>query len=266
MTAFRQWTELELPLEERRKVFSDHDVRASLKARAEASVGSRVTLELYIRWPDYRVGDIVSAANAPYAGRLVGDIAAEAGREPFDVLLDIALADDFQTGFYPSADDGGDVGWAARARLCEDPRLLVGGSDAGGHLDMMCGPVYSTFLLSEYPRRNLLSVEECVRLLTTVPAQYIGLRDRGAIRPGNRADLVLFDPETVGPGDMGFRFDLPAAGGRVFAGGTGIARVIVNGADIMVDGVETGLRPGAVLRSGRDTETFDNRTALAAIG
>jgi N-acyl-D-aspartate/D-glutamate deacylase len=179
------------------------------------------------------------------------------------VLLDIALADDLAGGFYPSADDGGDDGWAARARLCSDPRMIVGGSDAGGHLDMMCGPVYTTALLGEYPRRGLLSVEECVRLLTDVLARYIGLTDRGRIAPGYRADLVLFDADAVGTGPFDFLHDLPAGGGRVWAGGTGIERVLVNGQPVLVDGKETGALPGTVLRSGRDTRTVSNSNAAA---
>ena len=144
--------------------------------------------------------------------------------------------------------------------------MIVGGSDAGGHLDMMCGPVYSTALLGDYPRRGLLTLEECVRLLTDVPARYIGLRDRGRIQPGFRADLVLFDPDRVGTGDFDFRHDLPAGGARVWAGGTGIERVLVNGVPAMVAGEKTGELAGCVLRSGRDTGTVANSGVSPAGG
>ncbi len=222
----------------------------------------RVSAELYVRWPDYIVGETVSPAQVALRGRTVGAIAAERDADPFDTLIDIALADSLRTGFYPCADDGGAAGWEARSRLCADASMIVGGSDAGGHLDMMCGPVYSTALLGEYPKRGLLSVEECVRLLTDVPARYIGLRDRGRIHPGYRADLVLFDPERIGTGPFDFRADLPAGGARVWAGGSGIERVIVNGTTAMVAGTETGELNGSVLRSGRDTATVTNARML----
>jgi N-acyl-D-aspartate/D-glutamate deacylase len=219
-----------------------------------------------VRWADYVIGETVSPVLAGLRGRTIGAVAAERGRDPFDTLLEIALEDSLQTGFYPRADDGGDTGWAARARLCADPRMIVGGSDAGGHLDMMCGPVYTTALLGEYPRRGLLTIEECVRLITDVPARYIGLRDRGRIEPGYRGDLVLLHAEQIGTGPFDFVHDLPAGGARVWAGGTGIERVLVNGTAILTGGQATGARPGSVLRSGRDTRTVANATGLAALG
>jgi N-acyl-D-aspartate/D-glutamate deacylase len=263
MTAFRDWDELTLEPAARRRALRNPTVRTSLRARAEASTAGRVSAELYVRWADYVVGESSAPENVGLRGRTIGAIATERGAEPFDVLLDIALADDLAGGFYPSADDGGDDGWAARARLCSDARMIVGGSDAGGHLDMLCGPVYTTALLGEYPRRGLLSVEECVRLLTDVPARYIGLTDRGRIAPGYRADLVLFDTDAVGTGPFDFLHDLPTGGGRVWAGGTGIERVFVNGQPVLVDGKETGALPGTVLRSGRDTRTVSNSNAAA---
>jgi N-acyl-D-aspartate/D-glutamate deacylase len=261
MTAFKHWNELDLPADSRRLALGDPTVRRSLKQRAESSVRGRVSAELYVRWGDYLVGD---TAQDSLRGRTIGDIAAERQQEPFDTLLDIALAEDLTTGFYPQSDDGGVAGWAARARLCADPRMIVGGSDAGGHLDMMCGPVYTTALLSEYPRRGLLSLEECVRLITDVPARYIGLRGRGRIADGYHADLVLFDPDEIAPGPLRFVKDLPAGGSRVFAPGRGITHVFVNGTPVLSGGRLGDVRPGVVLRSGRDTRTFDNAAALAA--
>lgn len=92
-------------------------------------------------------------------------------------------------------------------------------------------------------------------MMTGVPAALFGLKDRGRIAPGAYADLVLLDPRTVASGMIHTRKDLPGGNERMFAEAKGIARVLVNGRDIVVDGKETGELPGKVLRSGRDTET-----------
>ena len=92
-------------------------------------------------------------------------------------------------------------------------------------------------------------------MLTGAPAALFGLHDRGRIAPGLCADLVLFDPRTVGSGPIYTRADLPGGAERMFADATGVARVLVNGRDIVLDGQPTGELPGRVLRSGRDTQT-----------
>jgi N-acyl-D-aspartate/D-glutamate deacylase len=149
-----------------------------------------------------------------------------------------------------------DADWAARAEIWRDPRAVVGGSDAGAHLDTMCGAVYSTTLLGEGVRqRQLLSLEEAVRLLTEVPARLYGLVDRGRVAEGWWADLVVLDPATVGPGPLRTRSDLPAGADRLFAGAEGIEHVLVNGTEVVSGGTLTGAVPGRVLRSGTDTVT-----------
>ena len=258
-TTFRDWGDvLNLPPVERRRAARDPDVRQRLRSLAEARASRDVTLEAYRRWADYTISDTVADENASLAGRRVGDVAAERGRDPFDVLLDIVVADDFATGFYPTGEIGGAESWRARAALCADARLLVGGSDAGGHLDLMCGPVYTTSMLRELPRRGLLPIEECIRLLTDVPARYAGMRDRGRLAPGYRADVVIIDAESVGPAPFELRRDLPAQGNRVYADARGIERVLVNGVELVCVGQDTGARPGTVIRSGRDTHTVSN--------
>jgi N-acyl-D-aspartate/D-glutamate deacylase len=133
---------------------------------------------------------------------------------------------------------------------------VVGGSDAGAHLDTMCGAVYSTSLLGDGVRqRHLLSFEEAVRLLTDVPARLYGLVDRGRLAEGWWADLVVFDPATVGHRALQTRRDLPAGAPRLFAESTGIDHVLVNGTAVVDGGELTGAVPGRVLRSGHDTET-----------
>ena len=138
-----------------------------------------------------------------------------------------------------------DADWEARAEIWRDPRAVVGGSDAGAHLDTMCGAVYSTSLLGRRrPERRAAPVEEAVRLLTDVPARLYGLTDRGRVAEGWWADLVVFDPERIGPGPLRTRDDLPGGASRLYAEATGIEHVLVNGTEVVTADRLTGALPG----------------------
>jgi N-acyl-D-aspartate/D-glutamate deacylase len=190
-----------------------------------------------------------------YEGRLVADIAAEQGKEPFDALLDIVCADDLLTSFTnapyePTAED-----WRARAQVWTDPRAVVGASDAGAHLDMLDTFNFATVLLEHGVRRQqVLSLEEGVRQLTSVPADLYGLSDRGRLVPGAIADVVVFDEATIASRPTETRADLPGGAARLYAEADGIDRVLVGGREIAVDGHFTDDLPGRMLRSGRDTK------------
>ena len=135
-------------------------------------------------------------------------------------------------------------------------RVIVGGSDAGAHLDTMCGAIYSTSLLGDgVRRRSLVSWEQAVRLLTDIPARLYGLRDRGRLVPGAWADVVVFDPTVIGHRPVRTRNDLPGGASRLYAEADGIAHVLVNGTEIVRDGSFTEARPGRLIRSGTDTDT-----------
>ncbi len=120
-TTFNNWPELELPLPERIQAFTAAENHASLRARAEESVLGHPAVTHSVRWGDYVVGETLSAANAGLSGRTVGDVARDRGIDAFDAFLDIAIADDFRTGFYPYSTDGGDEGWAARSEVVRGP-------------------------------------------------------------------------------------------------------------------------------------------------
>jgi N-acyl-D-aspartate/D-glutamate deacylase len=133
---------------------------------------------------------------------------------------------------------------------------MVGASDAGAHLDMIAAFRYSTGFLHEAVReRSLLALEEAVHMLTAQPANLYGMHDRGVLREGARADVVVFDETTIGSTPVETRFDLPGGAGRLYADATGIGHVLVNGVEVVVDGGFTGALPGRVLRSGTDTRT-----------
>jgi N-acyl-D-aspartate/D-glutamate deacylase len=157
---------------------------------------------------------------------------------------------------WPLPSDSDLKSWQMRAQAWDHPLVMIGGSDAGAHLDRMCGAPYPTSFLADTLRgRQLVSLERCVQLMTQAPAQLFGLRDRGEVRVGAHADLMVFDPETVDCGDVRLVDDLPGGTNRLFADAIGVQRVMVNGSSIVVDGTATDARPGTVLRSGRDTST-----------
>ena len=147
--------------------------------------------------------------------------------------------------------------WRLRSEAWRDPRVVVGASDAGAHLDMLATFSYSTSLLAANRAHELLPLEEAVHLLTDVQARLYGIRDRGRIAEGWCGDVVVFDENRVGPGPVHTRYDLPAGAGRLYAEAEGIEHVLVNGTEIVAGGALTGDRPGTLLRSGQDTETVE---------
>jgi N-acyl-D-aspartate/D-glutamate deacylase len=133
---------------------------------------------------------------------------------------------------------------------------MIGGSDAGAHLDMLNSFAFSTQLLGEGVRqRKLLSLEEAVHRITGLPAERFGLTGRGRIAVGTAADLVIFDPKTIDCGPITMRNDLPAGEARLYADAVGIREIIVGGVTVARDNRPTGMMGGRVLRSGRDTHT-----------
>jgi len=241
-----------LPEEERMRQLADPAVRTMLDERArsrEAGVFRGLS-----HWGTYVIGDTYAAANDGCAFRNVADIAAERGTAPFDTLLDIVLADQLRTVLWPNTDDGDENTWTMRAAIWSDPRAMVGGSDAGAHLDRMCGSNYPTAFLGDCLRgRKLAPVEKAVHMMTAQPAELFGLRERGLVREGYAADLFVFDPATVGSKPARLVFDLPGDTPRLFAGSYGVVRVLVNGVETVRDGAAVGALPGTLLRSGRDT-------------
>jgi N-acyl-D-aspartate/D-glutamate deacylase len=207
-------------------------------------------------WGQYQIGDTYSAANEGLTGRTVADVAAERGASTFDTLVDVVLADDLRTVLWPLPPDDDAESWRLRAEAWQHPYVMIGGSDAGAHLDRMSGAQYPTAFLADCLRgRQLTSVENAVRLMTAVPAGLFGLRDRGVVREGAFADLVLLDPATVDAGASSMVADLPGGTPRLFTPAVGVQRVFVNGQPIVADGEATGATPGTLLRSGRDTDT-----------
>jgi len=248
------WRELfAVPADERIRRLSDPAQRRRLQEGATSKEAG--IIGALANWQMLLIDETFAPSNAGCEGRSVGEVAKERGQEPFDALCDIVIADELRTGLRPPIPES-EADWELKADVWRDPRTIVGGSDAGAHLDVMCGAIYSTSLLGEgVRRRGLLSWEEAVHQLTDVPARLYGLRGRGRLAPGYAADVVLFDPDRVGQLPERTRADLPGGASRLYAEAEGIERVLVNGTEIAVDGAFTGALPGTVLRSGRDTDT-----------
>jgi N-acyl-D-aspartate/D-glutamate deacylase len=253
------WGEvMRLPPADKRARLADPEVRRALEAQSHSEAAG--VFRRLAGWDRYVIGDTYSAANEGLTGRVVGDIAAERGQEAFDTLVDIVAHDDFRTVLWPMPTDNDDESWRMRQRAWDDPRVMLGGSDAGAHLDRMCGSTYTTRLLADCLRgRRLATVERAVQMLTQAPAQLFGLTGRGTIAEGNHADLVVFDPETVGAESARLVEDLPGGSARLTAGSEGMVRVYVAGEATVEHDKATGATPGRVLRSGRDTVTVPTR-------
>jgi N-acyl-D-aspartate/D-glutamate deacylase len=253
------WGEiLQRPVPERIERLSDAATRAKmveLVNAPEAGVFKRLG-----SFGRYVIGDTFSPANDGLKGRVVRDIAEERGQDPFDTLLDICIADELRTVLWPMPNDNDPDTWALKAQAWDEDDIMLGGSDAGAHLDRMAGAPFPTRFLGDMIRgRKLTSLESAVRMITGAQADLFGLVDRGYLREGAHADIVVIDPETVASEDASLHFDLPGDAPRLTAGGIGVKRVLVNGVETIRDGKATEARPGKVLRSGRDTVTVPTR-------
>lgn len=245
---------MHLPVPERCTALSDPQVRRRLNEGAQSEEAG--ILRGLSHWERLSIVETFAPENDDATGRSVGEVAASRGTEPFDTLCDIVVADELRTGLTPPSTGDETADWRARAQVWRHRDAVIGGSDAGAHLDMMCGAIYTTSLLGHGVREHqVVTLEEAVRLITDVPARLYGLTDRGRIAPGWHADLVLFDPATVDHGPERTRYDLPAGAPRLVADARGVSMVLVGGVEACRDGEATGALPGTVLRSGRDTET-----------
>ncbi|MCC7274574.1 MAG: amidohydrolase family protein [Alphaproteobacteria bacterium] len=186
--------------------------------------------------------EIVTAAkpqHAAFEGRNAAELAAGEGKHPFDWLLDFGIAEDFGTLFTAQIINSDE---AQVLRLLKDPNSSVALSDAGAHLTLFCDAGFGLHLLSRWVReRGDLTIEAAVHELSGKPARIFGLKGRGTIAPGEAADLMLFDRDTVARGPKRRVDDLPAGATRLVTPAIGIHGVWVNGARI-VD--PDGLIPG----------------------
>jgi N-acyl-D-aspartate/D-glutamate deacylase len=248
----------------REKALADPAVRARLVAALDAETrGLAVTMRT--SWGDNIVNDVGAGGPSELEGRRIHDIAVERGVGDFDAVCDIAVASHLDVGFVRyTVKDGDEWSQSARLEVLKDPRVVLGASDAGAHMDMMVGADFPTRCLAELVRdRGVFTLEELVHQFTDRLARLYGFRHRGRIEEGHWADLVVLDPATVGAGPLRTVRDLPAAAPRLKTESTGVQTVLVAGEAIEDDGKITGATPGRLLRSGRDTDTVPARPAAS---
>jgi len=191
---------------------------------------------------------VSEGADPSLLGKTLGELARREGRTPFDVMVEIARANHLETRFLTIV--GNDNEQAVRELLLEDGCIL-GISDAGAHVSMLCDANMPVDFLARWVRdRAVMPLEQGIRKLTSELADFFGLPDRGIVRPGAHADVVVFDIDRLDPGPLRRIRDLPADGERLVADQVqGIDHVIVNGTVTCRSGEwQTNLRPGKVLR------------------
>ena len=229
---------------EQKRLYGDAEFRVRAKAEQEGHIRK-------IPWPRVRCAGAVRPDLAErYNGLTVGTIAQAQGKHPLDTFLDITLEDDLNTLWqFESANLDRDV----VRTLLQEPRFMLGISDAGAHIDQVCDLRYPTVLLGDWVREeNALTLEHAIWKLTAHPASVFGLSRRGLLKPGYHADVTLFDPKTVGSEAPKFVDDLPGGGRRLIAHAKGIVGTFIRGVQVMREGKETGEQPGRVIRSNED--------------
>ena len=187
------------------------------------------------------------------AERTITEVAAERGAPPADLLLDLSLESELEARFRMAVANTDDE---AVAELLAHPSTMLGLSDAGAHASQLCDACAPTHLLGHWVReRDVLTIEQAVRLLTSRSAEVFGLRDRGRLAPGLAADVTVFDPETVGCSPLRRVADFPAGADRLVSDARGIRAVVVNGVVLREEDADrvdpAGPLPGRVLRGGR---------------
>ena len=231
-----------LPEMARKQALADPATRATLQAELDED---KPTV-FHRRWEYVDVARVTHPRNAEYVGKSVAQVAALRGQRPIDAFLDLALDEDLETVFETDP-VGGDP--EATAEILRSPYVLVGQSDAGAHLEFSAHFGYSTTLLGMWVRdRGALTLEQAVHKLTQQVADIYGLANRGLVRPGYAADLVLFDLATIRACEPEWADDFPGGARRLVQRSEGVHATIVNGQPIYEDGRLTGALPGQVLR------------------
>jgi N-acyl-D-amino-acid deacylase len=245
--------------EQLKVVFRDHSWRAKFRENARNPIPGMI---FQGNWDRVMVAVAQKPANAKYVNRYAAEIAKTEHRDPLDVMLDLALDENLETAFLGRFLNVGDEGVA---RLLKHEAGVVALSDAGAHLIYMCDAGFGLHFLAHWVReRGDFTIQEGIRRLTSHPADLYGILDRGRLAVGAQADMLLFDPATVGVSPAERVADLPGGGRRTIRRPTGVHGVFCNGVKTFdgKDYVKHAKGPGHVLD--RFNASAGGHTLLAA--
>ena len=238
------WKELRaLPLAEQKQKLRDPELRKKL-VEAARERDQRRPVGAEARQTSYDWIFVMDKAEGPH--RSLAEVARERGVDPVEAMIDLALERDLERFFLqPIANENQEHA----LELMKHPRTVVTFSDSGAHVSQIMDASLQTHVLSHWVReKQALTLEQGVRMLSYEPATLWGFADRGLVREGFAADLVVFDPNTVGPDMPDVVRDLPAGARRLVQKSHGFSATVVNGETVLRDGKHTGALPGRLLR------------------
>ena len=195
-------------------------------------------------WKAMSVAEVRDPKLKHFEDQSIPEVAREMGKAPVDAFLDLAIQDGMQTRFCIFEDFERYL-----SGLLADDRTLVGLGDGGAHVDMFCGAAYCTYMVGHWVRdEKLFTLERAIKRMTSEPADFFGLKDRGRLALGAAADVAIFDYDTVGEKGPKATHDLPGGGMRLTVAATGVQYTIVNGHVLYDHGKPREGLPGRVLR------------------
>jgi N-acyl-D-amino-acid deacylase len=198
------------------------------------------------RWNRVEVLEVTNDALKQYERKTLAEAAEMRGKDPLDTFFDLALEDELNIQYTMQQYHEEGI-----RRLITDSRTMIGLSDGGAHVNMLCDAGYCTYLLGTWVReRQALTLEQAVKRITSEPADFFGLKDRGRLKAGLPADVAIFDARTVGSAKRAkMQNDLPGGGRRLVMPAEGIEYTVVNGRVSYEHGKHAGNLPGKVVRS-----------------
>jgi N-acyl-D-aspartate/D-glutamate deacylase len=236
---------IEKPAGERKTLFASQAFRDELRLMSPS--GAYVAA-LAPSWDQMFVRYSPLAAHQSYTDCSVAAISAQRRTDPIDTLLDLSLESDLACQFGIPVMN---VDEAIVGKLIRHPAGILALSDAGAHVDTLADQGFTSTLLAHWVRElGALKIEDAVRLITSIPARIYGIRERGELRAGWSADVVLFDPTRIGLERTELVHDLPGGAARLIQRATGVEHVIVNGEVLIDAGEQTNARGGRLLRGG----------------
>ena len=246
---FPHWQDVMFqPAERKKTLMRNPAVREILREEIDAERRGQSRVGRAIEWEIITLIKSPTGKFASFESLPLSEIATSMGKDPLDAAFDMALEENLQTHF--RIVDTRNQNEEVMARIMNAPHVAIGLSDGGAHVKSMVNTAFATQLLGYWSReKGMISVGAAVRHLSAIPAEEIGVNDRGYIRPGMAADVTVFNPDIVMPGERAFVHDLPNGSARLVQYARGIEYTVVGGEVVFASGKPTGALPGKTIRS-----------------